>query len=136
MRRAIQTITVTATVFRNDKGFFARAVELPIVSTPAARTQRGALKNLTIAVGFWLTDMSVEGMLVSALDEAGFRLGIDSRNLEVHIYDSKPLTVPLYDVRKKDAKRQFKDSIPDHRSPGRGVTHADSTGDEKKERYD
>ncbi len=117
---------INAVVFRNEQGFFARAIEVPVISTPAARTQRGALRNLEVALGFWVTDWSVEGRLASSLEEAGFRGAVDSSNLEVHLYDRKSISVPIPAnwLRKKEVKPQFKDVMTDGQVRIRGGTTA------------
>jgi hypothetical protein len=90
------TLVFTATVFRNDCGFVARADELSVFSEPAT-TQRGAIRNLKDAVLRHLTEASKKGKLTALLDDAGYKGSLvrSTRQvrLEVMIYDRKSISV-------------------------------------------
>ena len=92
--RSNLTIRVTAYIFRNDYGFVARALELPIVSAPA-NTQRGAVKNLKDKLKTYLDDLAEHRGLSRVMDDAGFRGWIGRGEMKVDFINSVPITLPV-----------------------------------------
>ena len=94
-------ILFNAIVYRNERGFVARAVELPIAGSPAP-TQRSAVKNLKDALRAWTAAATKDGSLDAKLDAAGYEGRVPvSRNtvLEVSIYDSPRISLPVPHIR-------------------------------------
>jgi predicted RNase H-like HicB family nuclease len=97
MSRAVKIIRFTAIVTKNDQGFIARAVELPLTNAPTTRTktQREAFKKLKEAVTQWLEWRADEGRLAEILDDAGFVGAIGSSKAEPRIYSTENISLPL-----------------------------------------
>jgi predicted RNase H-like HicB family nuclease len=97
MSRAVKTIAFTAIVIKNERGFLARAVELPLTVAPSApaKTQREAVKNLKEAVAQWLERQADDGRLAEILNEAGFVGSIGSDKAEARIYSNEQISLPL-----------------------------------------
>ena len=92
--RSRLNIRLTAWIFRNDWGFVARALELPVVSAPAS-TKRGAVKSLKLKMKAYVEEMKRERQLSSILNDSGFRGWIGDRRLNVEFYDFVSISVPL-----------------------------------------
>jgi len=94
----LNTLVFTATVFRNDRGFVARADEFSVFSEPAT-TQRRAIRNLKDTVLRYLNDASKNRKLPALLDDAGYKGSLVSSmhqvRLEVMIYDRKSISLPM-----------------------------------------
>ncbi|HXI40970.1 MAG TPA: hypothetical protein VNH83_13385 [Bryobacteraceae bacterium] len=87
-------IRFDAWIFRNEHGYVARALELPVVSAPA-NTRRGAVKDLKDKMKTYLDELSEHDRLSSVIYDAGFRRWIGERVLKVNSYDSVSVTLPL-----------------------------------------
>ncbi len=93
-KRSTSVINISAMVFRNDHGFVARAVELPLVSAPA-KTQAKAIKDLTDALSIFLARQADQGTLLATLDRAGFHGAIGSNKVDARVYSSSTISAPL-----------------------------------------
>lgn len=87
-------IRVDAWIFRNENGFVARALELPVVSEPA-NTQRGAVKQLKEQIKSYLDDLNATDELFDSISDNGFRGSIGSQELKVNFYSSARITLAL-----------------------------------------
>ena len=103
--RSRLTIRIDAWIFRNQHGFVARALELPVVSAPA-NTRRGAVKNLKDRMKIYLDDLAEHDGLSSVMDDNGFRRWIGEREMKVTFYDSVSVTLPLPRSADRTPKRE------------------------------
>jgi hypothetical protein len=88
------TISVTVFIFRNQCGFVARALELPVVSAPV-NTQRGAVKNLKDKLKTYLDDLAEHKGLSRIIDDAGFRGWIGRGGMKVDFNDRVSIALPV-----------------------------------------
>ncbi len=99
MSRRVKRIRFSGIVTRNDQGFVARAVELPLTNgyngAFQGKTQREGVKRLKKAAAQWLGWRADDGTLAKVLDDLGFRGAIGSDTTEAHVYSTPEIELPL-----------------------------------------